>query len=164
MKSTKKIPPAYLKNPVHLLALGFGSGLSPKAPGTMGTLAVIPVYLLLSQLSLIYYLLAVLVLSLLGIAICGYTSSKLEVHDHPGIVFDEFAGFLITMIAAPVSWITLLLGFILFRLFDILKPWPICWLDKKISGGLGIMLDDILAGIFSLLVLQIVIASEWVVL
>jgi phosphatidylglycerophosphatase A len=163
MKSTKNIPLSYLKNPIHFLALGFGSGLSPKAPGTMGTLAVIPVYLLLSQLSLLYYVAVVIVLSLVGIAICDYTSSKLEGHDHPAIVFDEFAGFLITMIAAPVSLFTVVAGFILFRLFDILKPWPISWLDKKVAGGLGIMLDDILAGCVSLLLLQLLIVNEWVV-
>ncbi|MDH5570481.1 MAG: phosphatidylglycerophosphatase A [Gammaproteobacteria bacterium] len=162
MKPTKKIPLSYLKNPIHFLALGFGSGLSPKAPGTLGTVAVIPVYLLLSQLPLAYYIGLVVALSLLGIAICDYTSSKLEGHDHPAIVFDEFAGYLITMIAAPVSVFTVVAGFILFRLFDILKPWPISWFDKKVAGGLGIMLDDIVAGCISLLLLQLLIANEWV--
>ena len=146
----KKIPASYLKNPVHLLSLGFGSGLSPKAPGTMGTLAAIPLYLLLARLDLQWYLLITLLLTVLGVWFCAYTSAALEVHDHPGIVIDEFAGFLITMIAVPLNLYTLVLGFMLFRLFDIIKPWPISWLDRKVHGGLGIMLDDVLAGIFAL--------------
>ncbi|MCW8955702.1 MAG: phosphatidylglycerophosphatase A, partial [Gammaproteobacteria bacterium] len=131
----RKIPLSYLKNPVHLLSLGFGSGLSPKAPGTMGTLAAVPLYLLLATLDLQWYLLLTLLLSLLGIWFCAYTSAALKVHDHPGIVIDEFAGFLITMIAVPLNMYTLILGFILFRLFDIIKPWPIGWLDRKVHGG-----------------------------
>lgn len=151
------IPAQYLLNPVHFLALGFGSGLSPKAPGTFGTLAAVPVYWLLSDLSLIYYVTAVILVSLIGIPICDYTSKQLRVHDHPGIVFDEFAGFLITMIAVPISWEWILTGFLLFRIFDIVKPWPISWLDKKVQGGLGIMLDDILAGLFALLSIHILL-------
>jgi len=154
----KKIPFSYLKNPVHLLSLGFGSGLSPKAPGTMGTLAAIPLYLFLASLDLQWYLLITLLLSLLGIWFCAYTSAALKVHDHPGIVIDEFAGFLITMIAVPLSLYTLLLGFLLFRLFDIIKPWPIGWLDRKVHGGLGIMLDDIVAGIYALVSIHLIIS------
>ena len=78
-------------------------------------------------------------------------------HDHPGIVWDEIVGFLITMYLAPVSWIWIVTGFALFRVFDILKPWPIRWLDEKVKGGIGIMLDDILAGIFAWVVLQIIV-------
>lgn len=153
----KKIPLRYLKNPVHLISLGFGSGLSPKAPGTMGTLAAIPLYLLLASLDLQWYLLFTLLLSVLGIWFCTYTSDALEVHDHPGIVIDEFAGFLITMIAVPLNMYTLMLGFLLFRLFDIIKPWPIGWLDRKVHSGLGIMLDDILAGIYGLASIHFII-------
>jgi len=157
MAQHKTIPPAYLKNPLHLVALGFGSGLVPKAPGTFGTLAAIPLYLLLSLLSLNAYLVAVLVICIIGVYLCGYTSRSLQVHDHPGIVIDEFAGFLITMIAVPRSWQWLLAGFILFRLFDIIKPWPISWLDKHIHGGLGIMLDDVVAGLFAVAILHLMI-------
>lgn len=153
----KKIPLRYLKNPVHLLSLGFGSGLSPKAPGTMGTLAAIPLYLLLASLDWQWYLLLTLVISVLGIGFCAYTSAALDVHDHPGIVIDEFAGFLITMIAVPLNLVTLIMGFLLFRLFDIIKPWPISWLDRKVHGGLGIMLDDILAGVFALVSMHLMI-------
>jgi len=162
MKSSKKIPVSYLKNPVHFLALGFGSGLMPKAPGTFGTLAAIPVYYLLKDLSVTYFIVSVLILSVAGVAICQYTSDKLGVHDHPGIVIDEFAGYLITMIAVPFSWLSVLIGFALFRLFDILKPWPISWLDKKVSGGFGIMIDDVLAGFFSLAIMHAILYFNWI--
>lgn len=137
-----------LKQPVQFLALGFGSGLAPKAPGTFGTLAAIPLFLLLSMLSPIFYLSAVILMSVAGIYICGKAADDVGVHDHPAIVWDEFVGYFITMIMVPVSWQSIAMGFLLFRVFDILKPWPISFIDKKISGGLGIMLDDILAGVF----------------
>lgn len=159
-KNAKVIPASYLKNPVHFLALGFGSGLMPKAPGTFGTLAAIPVYLLMSELSLWIFIAITAVISVAGIYICDYTSKALGVHDHSGIVIDEIAGYLITMIAVPAEWLWILLGFILFRIFDILKPWPISWLDKKVSGGFGIMIDDVLAGIFALICLHLIIASD----
>lgn len=143
-----------LRNPVHLLAFGFGSGLSPKAPGTAGTIVALLLYLPLSQLSLPLYIVVTAVATLVGIWLCGVTSRDLGVHDHGGIVWDEFAGFWITMIAAPAGWIWLVLGFILFRVLDILKPWPIKWVDSKIHGGIGIMLDDVLAGIMAALCLQ----------
>ncbi|OQX09961.1 MAG: phosphatidylglycerophosphatase A [Thiothrix lacustris] len=146
-----------LTSPVHFLAFGFGSGLSPKAPGTMGTLAAIPLYLLLMNFPLTSYLLAVLLISVAGIWICGESSRRLGVHDHGGIVWDEFAGFLLTMTAAPQGWAWIVLGFALFRLFDIWKPWPVRAADRQLHGGLGIMLDDILAGIYAWLVLQAVV-------
>jgi phosphatidylglycerophosphatase A len=145
---------AIMKNPIHCLAFGFGSGLAPKAPGTFGTLAAVPLYLLLAQLSLPLYLLVLVASFALGIYLCGKTADDLGVHDHPGIVWDEFVGFWITMLAAPAGWLWLLLGFVLFRLFDIWKPWPIRVLDEKVESGLGIMLDDVLAGVYALLVLQ----------
>ncbi|MCZ4294445.1 phosphatidylglycerophosphatase A [Vibrio sinaloensis] len=141
-----------LKNPWHLLATGFGSGLSPIVPGTMGTLAAIPFYLLLVQLPLPLYLVAVIVACIVGVKICQVTSDDMGVHDHGSIVWDEFAGFWITMLVVPVlnlstyDWKWLLTGFVLFRFFDMVKPWPIGWLDKRVHGGLGIMLDDIVAG------------------
>ena len=99
--------------------------------------------------------------TLCGIWICGAASLRLGVHDHPGIVWDEFAGFLITMTAVPMSWQTVLAGFLLFRFFDILKPWPIGWLDKKVAGGFGIMLDDIVAGAMAWFVLQLILNMNW---
>ncbi len=143
-----KLPPrAVFRDPVLLLAFGFGAGLAPKAPGTAGTLMAIPLYLGLSQFPQPVYLAAVVLVILAGIWICGSASVRLGTHDHPGIVWDEFAGYLVTMIPASGSWISLLAGFILFRLFDIWKPWPIRMADKNITGGAGIMLDDLLAGI-----------------
>ncbi len=146
-----------LTHPIHFLAFGFGSGLSPKAPGTVGTIAAVPIYFYLSALSLEYYLMVCVFVSLIGIVICGKSAKLLNTHDHPGIVWDEFAGFFITMIAVPLSWQNILLGFIFFRLFDIFKPWPISWLDKQVDGGLGIMVDDIIAGFFSLVCIHLVI-------
>lgn len=144
-----------LASPVHFLAFGFGSGLSPKAPGTVGTLAAIPLYLLLAPLPLGWYLLAVLLVAVLGVWLCGESSRRLGVHDHGGIVWDEFAGFLLTMSAAPQGWWWIVLGFALFRLFDIWKPWPVRIADRNVHGGLGIMLDDLLAGVYAWLVLQL---------
>ncbi|VAW56186.1 Phosphatidylglycerophosphatase A [hydrothermal vent metagenome] len=157
MKSTKKIPISYLKNPLHFISVGFGTGLMPKAPGTFGTLAAIPLYFAMSDLSLWSYLLITALVTVAGIYLCAYTSNALGVHDHGGIVIDEIAGYLITMIAVPFDWLWMIVGFLLFRFFDILKPWPISWIDKHVHGGLGIMLDDVLAGVFSLICLQAVI-------
>lgn len=144
-----------LKNPIHFLALGFGSGLVAKAPGTFGTLAGIPVFLLLSQLSMPWYLGITLLSIVLGFYICDKASKDMGVHDHGSIVWDEIAGLLITMIAAPAGWLWLVIGFVLFRIFDIVKPWPIRWLDAKVHGGFGIMIDDVLAGVFALICLQL---------
>ncbi|MBB1269140.1 phosphatidylglycerophosphatase A [Shewanella sp. SR44-3] len=146
-----------LANPVHFLALGFGSGLAAKAPGTFGTLAAVPLYLLLAQLSLPWYLAITVFCCVVGIYICGKAAKDMGVHDHGAIVWDEVAGLLITMIAAPQGVIWLAIGFGLFRFFDIVKPWPIRWLDAKIHGGFGIMIDDVLAGVFAFLSLQLII-------
>ncbi len=126
----------------------------PKAPGTFGTLSAIPLYFLMNDLSLWWYVLITILITLIGIYLCAYTSKALGVHDHGGIVIDEIAGYLITMIAVPLDWLWVITGFVLFRLFDIFKPWPISWIDKNIQGGFGIMLDDVLAGLFSLFILQ----------
>jgi phosphatidylglycerophosphatase A len=151
----KKVPPSVFNNPVHFLAFGLGSGAVPKAPGTAGTLAAVPLYLLLNQLPLTGYLLVLLLAFGVGIYLCGRTAQDLGVHDHGGIVWDEFVGFWLTMLVAPPGWQWVLAGFLLFRLFDIVKPFPINWLDRHIKGGLGIMLDDALAGSFAWLCLQL---------
>ena len=96
-----------------------------------------------------------MITALVGIKICNATAKSLGVHDHGAIVWDEFVGFWITMIAAPAGWQWILAGFVLFRFFDIVKPWPINWLDKHVDGGLGIMLDDILAGLMAFLCIQL---------
>jgi phosphatidylglycerophosphatase A len=153
----KVSPKTVFTDPVHFLAFGFGSGLAPFAPGTAGTLAVIPIYLLMQPLNLLQYGVLLGVICIIGIWICGESSRRLGVHDHGGIVWDEFAGYLITMFAVPFAWQWIIIGFLLFRLFDIWKPWPIRYIDKQLTGGLGIMLDDILAGIFAAICLQILI-------
>lgn len=145
----------HLKSPSCFLAIGFGSGLAPKAPGTFGTLVAVPIFLLLSPLPLWAYLAVTTLIFLIGIPICGRCSARLGVHDHSGIVWDEIAGFLITMAAVPAEPAWIAAGFLLFRLFDILKPWPIRWLDRRVSGGFGIMVDDLLAGLFALIVIQL---------
>ena len=152
-----KSQPNVWTNPIHFLAFGLGSGLSPKAPGTAGTLAAIPFYLLMQGLALWQYALIVLVATTIGIALCTKTSNDLGVHDHPGIVWDEFCGYWLTMLAAPPGWGWVLYGFVLFRLFDIWKPWPIGWLDRRIGGGLGIMIDDIVAGFFAFVIVQLTV-------
>lgn len=149
----EKISPRELLQPVNFLALGFGSGLVPVAPGTAGTLAAIPVYLLLQPLAPGVYLPLVVALFLAGIPICGFTARRLRVHDHPGIVWDEVVGYLVTMAFAPAGWLWVVAGFVLFRIFDVAKPWPIQWFDRRVSGGLGIMLDDLVAGMFAAAVL-----------
>ena len=153
----ERIPARQLLHPVDFLALGFGSGLVPRAPGTAGTVAAIPVYLLLQPLAMPYYAAVVLLLGLAGIAICGHAANRLGVHDHPGIVWDEIVGYLVTMAFAPPGWLWIVLGFVLFRFFDIVKPWPIRWFDRQLGGGLGIMLDDLLAGVFSEVLLQMLV-------
>ena len=145
---------AILANPIHLLAFGFGAGLSPKAPGTMGTVVAVFIYLVLPNMPPIIYAGLILLSFVFGIWICGKTAEDLGVHDHGGIVWDEFVGYWITMFMAPSGLFWVLLGFVLFRLLDIFKPWPIKWADKELAGGLGIMLDDVLAGIMAALCMQ----------
>ena len=141
-------------NPLHFTSLGFGTGLFPKAPGTAGTLVGIPFFLLLYSLLWWQYLAVVVLMFIVGVWLCGYTSRALNVHDHPAIVWDEVVGYLVTMFLAPPGWQWLLLGFVLFRIFDIFKPWPCNWLDKNMHGGFGIMIDDVVAGIYALLLMQ----------
>jgi len=136
-----------ISSPALLLAFGFGSGLVKKAPGTLGTLAAVPFWYLLSNLTLTAYVVIIYLATVIGIIVCEKASTKLGVHDHGGIVWDEFVGFWIAMCPVSPSAINLVVGFILFRGLDIFKPWPISWLDQNIHGGLGIMLDDIAAGL-----------------
>lgn len=142
-----------LKNPLHFLSLGFGSGLAQKAPGTFGTVAAIPVVLLAAQLGTTGYIVATILACVVGVYLCGYTAKAMGEHDAPAIVWDEIAGYMIALIAIPITWQTLLAAFIIFRFFDILKPWPIRAIDKRVHGGLGIMLDDIIAGLITLAIL-----------
>lgn len=155
--NSKLTPKQILTDPVLFLAFGFGSGLVKKAPGTMGTIAAILVYLLFIQFNFWIYALLTLIATVIGVWICDVAAKKLDEHDFGGIVWDEVAGYLITMLFVPFSWKGMLLGFALFRVFDILKPQPIKWVDSKVEGGLGIMLDDVLAGVFAGMALLILV-------
>ncbi len=139
---------------MHILALGLGAGASPYAPGTVGTLVALPIYYFLMQLPVLVYLLICIILFVAGIFICDKTANDMGVHDHPAIVFDEVVGMLFVLALVPAGWSWLALGFVYFRLFDIWKPWPIRTLDKKVPGGFGIMVDDLLAAIYAWLGLQ----------
>jgi phosphatidylglycerophosphatase A len=146
-----------LRDPVHFLALGFGSGLSPVAPGTFGTLVALPIAMALMLMPLVSAIAAVAVFIVGGIWLCGESARRLDCHDHPGIVWDEIAAFALLSLVLPSGWIWLVLGFVLFRLFDIVKPWPIRDLDHRLGGGLGIMLDDLMAAVYSALVIELIL-------
>jgi phosphatidylglycerophosphatase A len=147
----------FLAHPVHFFSLGFGSGLVPRAPGTAGTLVGVLLYLSIGTLHWVYYLSLVVLLFIAGIWICAYTTKALNVADHPAIVWDEIVGYLATMAFAPPGWMWIIAGFISFRVFDIWKPWPIGMIDRQLKGGIGIMMDDVVAAIFSLTLLQIIV-------
>jgi phosphatidylglycerophosphatase A len=157
MVKSKRIPVTprqVLQCPACFLAFGFGSGLSPWAPGTLGTLVAIPLFFFVAPLSLPYYLGLTALLFVTGIWLCGRCEKKLGVSDHSGMVWDEFVGFFVTMMAVQPTLLNVVSGFVLFRIFDILKPWPISWFDRKIHGGFGVMLDDVIAGLYAWCVLQ----------
>jgi len=144
-----------LGTPSGFLAFGFGSGLSPVAPGTMGTLVAIPFAILLKSLGTLGFWIVLFALFWFGVWLCDRVSRKLGVHDHGGIVWDEMVGYWLAVAFVPLQWPWLLAAFVLFRFFDIYKPWPIRQLDKNVSGGFGIMIDDILAAIFSMILLAV---------
>lgn len=155
-----------IRNPIHCIAAGFGSGLAPRAPGTFGTLAALIPWWPLHFLAPEWYWLSIVLGIALGIYVCGKTARDLRTHDHGNIVWDEFIGVWIALAWLPIMNANLLnqglwigAGFLLFRLFDIWKPWPISWCDKHVHGGFGIMIDDIAAGAFTLSILQ---AARWV--
>ena len=157
--SDKNSPLFSLSNPVHFLALGFGSGLLRPAPGTWGTLVAVPLFLAfdLLDLPLLGQMFCIGIGFVVGIYLCSKTANDVGVADHSAIVWDEIIGFFIAMLAVPVTAVNVVLAFLLFRLFDIVKPWPIRWVDKSVHGGFGIMLDDVLAGIMALAVLQLLL-------
>lgn len=154
MNSKTNLPRTIWTRPSHFLAFGCGAGAMPVMPGTFGTLVAVPLYYVLMPLPLEYYIAVVGAMLLLGIWLCHVTARDLGVHDHSGIVWDEIVGYLLTMTAAPAGWMWIAAGFVLFRLFDILKPWPIHLADRKVGGGFGIMLDDIIAGAYAWLAMQ----------
>ncbi len=142
-----------LTDPVNLLAFGLGTGLSPVAPGTVGSLLALPLAWLTLPLGLWAQLAVAALLVISGIWICGESARRIGVHDHGGIVWDEVAGMYITLLAAPATIAAWALAFVAFRLFDILKPWPIRDLDHRLGGGLGIMLDDLAAALYAVVLL-----------
>ncbi|WP_211251620.1 phosphatidylglycerophosphatase A family protein [Andreprevotia chitinilytica] len=150
-------------HPAHFIALGFGSGLPRKAPGTWGTLAAVPLYGLLS-LVLGPQLIALLCIPvfLLGWWAADKTGKDLGVHDHGGIVIDEIVAMWLVLAFTPMTWLGWALAFGLFRLFDIFKPWPIRWFDLRVPGGFGVMLDDLLAAGYALIVLRAFMHFGWV--
>lgn len=152
------LPQGFLRDPGHFLAFGLGSGCAPKAPGTAGTLMAMVLYWPMQTLSLLWLSAIILCTFVLGIWLCGRASNALGVHDHGGIVWDEFVGYWLAMLFAPVGWLWMLYGFVLFRVFDIWKPFPIRTLDRRVSGGFGIMIDDVLAGLYAGVVIYLTVA------
>lgn len=143
-------------HPLHWIAFGFGAGLSPIAPGTVGTLVALPFIMAMSFLSLPIYIAITFFTIIIGTYAADWSSRDLKIHDHSGIVIDEIAGMMVVMLFVPINVLTLFEGFVLFRLFDIVKPWPINWLDRQIKGGIGIMVDDLLAALYAGVVLKLV--------
>lgn len=149
-----------LSNPVHLLAFGFGSGLASRAPGTFGSIAAIPLIAVAAMSNTVIFGIVALLIAVLGIWVCHKATKDLGIHDHASIVWDEISGMFIAFIAVPISVHSVLLGLLLFRCFDILKPWPVSWADRRVKGGLGIMLDDWLAGGMTLACLHLALQLE----
>lgn len=143
-------------HPAHFIALGYGSGLAPKAPGTFGSLVALPLFWLLMQAnsSPVFLLTITISAFLLGIWACGLTGKHLGVADHGGMVWDEIVAMWLILIFTPASITWWLVAFSLFRFFDILKPWPIRWFDQRFKSGLGVMFDDILAALYAVLVMK----------
>lgn len=150
-----------LASPAGWIALGFGSGLAPWAPGTVGSAVALLPWLLLRGLPWPWYIAAIVAAFALGAWACDRAGRLIGVADHGALVWDEFVGQWIALLPALMApWWTVLAGFVLFRLFDILKPWPIGWVDRRVKGGLGVMLDDAVAGIAAALMLAL--AMAWV--
>ncbi|MFC3652045.1 phosphatidylglycerophosphatase A [Dyella humi] len=149
---------ALLSTPAGWLACGFGSGLAPVAQGTFGSLAAILPWLLLRQLSWSLNLLVIAIGFVIGVWACDVAGRKLGVDDHRSLVWDEFVGQWIALLPALLApWWAIVIGFALFRLFDVWKPWPIGYLDRHLKGGLGVMMDDVIAGLFAAVVLKLVL-------
>lgn len=150
------------QKPICFLAFGFGSGLAPFAPGTFGTLAALPIAFVSALFGLSGWWLALVCTGLFvwGIRICSHAEKALGIQDYGGIVWDEIVAMLFILAFVPFKWYWWLAAFVVFRLFDALKPWPIKWFDARLQGGLGIMLDDIIAAFMTLMVLNI---AAWIV-
>ncbi len=136
------------------VAFGFGSGLSPVAPGTTGTLIGIPIVIFFQFLPTVVVLLGTLLIVLLSVWLAGVVTRQIGIEDHSSIVIDEIAGYVVTMAMIPLTWWTAITGFLIFRLLDIYKPPPAGWLDRNCTGGLGITADDVIAGIYANLIMH----------
>lgn len=145
-----------LKDPWQLLAVGLGSGLAPVAPGTFGSLAALPLCMLLVYCPWHVVLVVVLLTFVLGLKAASAAEKVLGMHDNSAVVIDEFAGMFVAVMFYPPVWYYALLAFVLFRIFDIFKPFPVFVADRRVGGALGVMLDDILAGIYALLAAQLI--------
>ena len=154
-KNTKVQARTIFTDPVHFLAFGFGTGLAPFAPGTFGSLPGVLLFWLTLDFGLYVQLSIAVAMMLAGIWICGESARRIGVHDHGGIVWDEIVGMYLTLFLAPVSIVGFVVAFIAFRVMDIVKPWPIRDLDHRIHGGLGIMLDDLVAALYAALLLAL---------
>ncbi len=150
-----KISHKVLHDPINFLAFGLGTGLSPVAPGTAGSLVGLALAWGTADLPLILRLVVAVALIVSGVWICGESARRIGVHDHPGIVWDEIAGIYAALLVVPPPLWAWAFGFGLFRLFDVWKPWPIRDLDHRLKGGLGIMLDDLVAALYTALMLGI---------
>ena len=152
-RSPDNLARTVLTDPVHFLAFGFGSGLAPFAPGTFGSIPGMLLFWVTMGFGLYVQLAVAVVLCVAGVWICGESARRLGIHDHGGIVWDEIAGMYLTLFVAPFSVFGWVLAFGLFRLTDIVKPWPIRDLDHRLKGGVGIMLDDLVAALYAALML-----------
>ena len=139
-----------LSHPAHFFALGFGSGLAKKAPGTFGTLAGFPMFWLISAYTFSVQLIIIFLLFIIGIYFCGKTGKTLGVSDHGSIVWDEIVAMMFVLALVPENWIVWSAAFLLFRLFDIWKPFPIRQLDARLKNGFGVMFDDLLAAVYAI--------------
>jgi phosphatidylglycerophosphatase A len=144
-----------LQHPAHLFGLGFGSGLAKKAPGTFGTLVGLPLFWLISIYTMPVQLIIISALFLVGIYFCDVTGKALGVSDHGGIVWDEIVAMMLVLVFTPNQWQWWLAAFLLFRLFDIWKPFPIRQCDAKLKNGFGVMFDDLLAAIYAIIALKV---------
>lgn len=152
-------PASVWQRPDHFIAFGFGTGAAPVAPGTFGTLVGLLFYYFMHTASPVFYAGLVSLFFVAGIYLCDKVSKDIGVHDHGGIVWDEIVGYLVSLFWVPYAWQWMIIGFLLFRLFDIWKPFPIRLLDKQVTGGFGIMIDDILAGVYANICIQLLIVS-----
>ena len=149
-----------LAHPAHFFGLGFGSGLAPKAPGTFGTLVGFPLFWLIFNYSFGVQLIIIAALFLVGVYFCDVTGKALGVADHGGIVWDEIVAMMLVLAVTPPYWLSWLVAFLLFRLFDIWKPFPIKQFDVKLKNGFGVMFDDLLAAIYAIISLKLIL---WII-